>query len=200
MSHRRRYLEAIAIASFAFLLELWGSGFTHSAALWGDAWHVFGDGSTLATGLLALELKNRGKHAGQLELVTSLLNMLVLLVAAVLLARWGLVLLAKPVPVSGYWLLAIAGIGAACNLRQWHLARGLAGAHTHEHTRLGQVLHFASDFCASMAVIAGAIGTLMGYPHSDAIASLVVAVIILAFVGMLGKEVWGADRHRKHRH
>lgn len=196
MSHRRRYIEAIVIASIAFVLELWGSGYTHSVALWGDAWHVFGDGSTLATGLVALELRGRGKPAGHWELTTSLLNILILLIAAALLTQWGLTLLEKPVPVSGYSLLAIAGIGALCNLRQWYLARGLGGAHMHEHTRLGQVLHFASDFFASMAVIAGAIGILLGYPQSDAIASLTVAAIILIFVGMLGKEVWHA--HRRH--
>jgi len=195
MSHRRRYIEAIAIASFAFVLELWGSSYTHSAALWGDAWHVFGDGSTLATGLVALELKARGKRSEPLELATSLLNVLILLVAAALLTRWGLTLLEKPVPVSGYSLLAIAGIGALCNLRQWYLAHGLGGAHTHEHTRLGQVLHFASDFFASMAVIAGAVGTLLGYQKSDAVASLTVAIIILIFVGVLGKEIWHTHHH-----
>ncbi|HXG15243.1 MAG TPA: cation diffusion facilitator family transporter [Calidithermus sp.] len=168
----------------AFLVvEAVGAWFTGSLALAADAGHMLTDVGGLALALFAIWIAARPptpeKTFGyyRAEILASVVNALLLLVAA----GWILVeayrRLLAPREVLGGPMMAVAGLGLAVNLfGAWLLRRG-AGESLNIRAAYLEVL---ADALTSLAVLAAAaVVTVTGWTVADPLASAVIALLIV---------------------
>ena len=139
---------AVALSLLAFLLQLAGSWYTGSLALFGDSAHLLTDLFSLLMSLAAVVLASRpatvwrsfGFH--RLEVLATFVNGLLLLVVSLGLAKESLERLWHPEPVKVLPLIVIATIGLLCNLLSaWVLHRASLGHSHHDHDHSGHDHH-----------------------------------------------------------
>src|SRR5213593_5118852 len=165
------------------VVEVVGGYLTNSLALMTDAAHMFTDMAALGLTLFALwicsrpasETKTFGYYRA--EILAALVNGVVLWVIVVFIVAEAWRRLHDPPPVAGRGLLALALVGLAVNavvaLRlRAHRARSL--------NLRGAYLHVLSDLLGSFgAVAAGLVIVLTGWNAADALASGLIAALIL---------------------
>lgn len=141
------------------------------------------DVGAIALSLLALRLAARAPAGGmtfglkRAEILAALVNGAALfLLAGALVYEAGRRLVAPPA-VEGVAVLATAGAGIAVNLlATWQLA----GANRRSLNIEGSFRHIVTDLYAFIGtLVAGAVITLTGFNRADAIASLMVAALML---------------------
>jgi cobalt-zinc-cadmium efflux system protein len=156
-----------------------------SLALLADAGHMFSDLAGLIIALVALIVAARPATDRQTfgyqraEVFGALINGAILGVVAVSVAIGGLgrLLGAEPVEVHSQPMLIVAVIGLAANFAALLVLRD--GASKSINVR-GAYLEVFGDLLGSVAVIAAAILIMTtGFVQADAIASLVIAVMIV---------------------
>jgi cobalt-zinc-cadmium efflux system protein len=163
-----------------------------SLALLSDAGHMLTDAAALALSLAAARLAARPAHGamtyglGRAEILSAQANGLTLLVLACLFVYGAIVHLVSPPAVKGGVVLAVALAGIVVNLVA---ARILAGGSGHERTLNveGSYKHVLTDLYGFIATaIAGGVILLTGFDRADAIASLLIAGLMLfAAYGLL---------------
>jgi cobalt-zinc-cadmium efflux system protein len=164
------------------IIEVAGGIWTRSLALLSDAGHVFLDAFALALALLAMRLADRptsdartfGYH--RLEVFSAFINGLIVFAVSGTILWNGVLRLQSPLEIRVREMLAIALVGFVANVFVvWKL-------HPHSHGDInvrGAFLHALGDAGASVAVLVG--GTVVyvtGWQSADAIAAMVVAVIL----------------------
>lgn len=173
---------AMAISLVVLVIEVVAGLASNSIALLADAGHMFADVSGLALSLLAIRLATRARTDARtfglyrLEIVAATANALLLLGLAAFVLYEGVRRLAEPPAVDSSMVAVVATIGIAANLVSLWLLH--AGRHA-SLTVKGAYLEVVGDLLGSVAVLASAlITTATGWLQADAVASLVVGVLI----------------------
>ncbi len=192
---RRRLVVAIAITATVLVVEVVGALVSGSLALLADAGHKTSDLLGLGIALVATIVAARpatdrhtfGFQRG--EVLGALVYGLILAGVAVYVAVQGVERLlapAGPVVDPGIMLLA-AGIGLVANVASLLVLRGGAGRSIN---MLGAYLEVLGDAFGSVATIAaGVVIAVTGIGRADAIASLVIAALIVPRAAVLLRDV-----------
>jgi cobalt-zinc-cadmium efflux system protein len=192
---RRRLVVAIAITATVLVVEVVGALVSGSLALLADAGHMTSDLLGLGIALAATIIAARpatdrhtfGFRRG--EVLGALVNGLILAVVAVFVAIQGVQRLLAPEgpAVDGGVMLLAAGIGLVANVAALLVLRGGAGSSINLR---GAYLEVLGDAFGSVAtIIAGVVIALTGFGRADAIASLVIAALIVPRAVVLLREV-----------
>jgi cobalt-zinc-cadmium efflux system protein len=184
-TNRARLGWAIVIVAVVLLVEVGGALATDSLALLADAGHMASDLIGLIVALVATVIAARPateKHSfgfQRAEVFAALFNGLLLIGVAVFVAVEGVSRLVSPgkVEIPPVPLLIVAVIGLIANFGALMLLRG--GASTSLNMR-GAYLEVFGDLLGSVTVIVASIVILTtGFAPADAIASLVIAAMII---------------------
>jgi len=180
---RSRLKLVLAITSTVMLVELVGAWVAGSLALLADASHMATDAAAIVLALGASYVAARpagprstyGWHRA--EILAALLNALVLLVVCGYLAYAGVTRLADPQTVEAGALIAFALVGLAANAVSLAI---LNRSETGSLNLRGAATEVLADMVGSiLAVAAGVVIALTGFHRADAIASLLIAAMII---------------------
>jgi cobalt-zinc-cadmium efflux system protein len=155
----------------------------NSLALLSDAAHMLTDAAAIGLSLVAIRLAGR-PAAGQMtfgfkrvEILSAQANGITLLVLAAIIAIEGVRRLVDPPGVDGALVLAVALAGVVVNLAATAI---LARANRQSLNVEGSFQHLLTDLYAFVGTaIAAAVILLTGFDRADAIASLLVAALML---------------------
>lgn len=180
---RRRIALALAITVFLLVAEAVGATLTGSLALFADAGHLATDALGLMVALAAVTLACRPPSArrtfgfGRLEVLAAAANALLLLGVGGTVLVQAVQRLATPVDVPSVPLLVLGAIGLVGNLVALTI---LAGGDRSSLNLRGALLEVLGDAVGSVAVlVSAAVIALTGWQRADAVASLVIAALIL---------------------
>lgn len=186
---RRRIAVALGITVSLLVAEAVGAALTGSLALLADAGHLATDALGLLVALVAVVLAARPPSArrtfgfGRLEVLAAAANALLLLGVGGTVLVQAVRRLGDPVDVPSTPLLVLGAVGLVGNLAA--LAVLARGDRASLNVR-GALLEVIGDALGSVAVIASAVVIgLTGWQRADAVASLVIAALILPRSAML---------------
>jgi cobalt-zinc-cadmium efflux system protein len=155
----------------------------NSLALLSDAAHMLTDAAAIALSLLALRLAARPPGGSmtfglkRAEILSAQVNGITLLVLAALIAYEGVRRLIDPPGVEGAIVLVVALAGVVVNLAATAI---LARANRQSLNVEGSFQHLLTDLYAFIGTaIAATVILLTGFDRADAIASLLVAALML---------------------
>ncbi|TFD10539.1 cation transporter [Cryobacterium sp. TMT1-2-2] len=194
-SNRRRLTLAIGIVASVLLLEVIGAALTGSLALLADAGHMLSDLFGLivaltATVVAARPATDRATFGFQrAEVFGALINGLILLgvAGAVSVAAIARLISPSESTVLPTPMLIVAIIGLAANIAGIMLLRPAAAGSINMR---GAYLEVLGDALGSVAVIVAAIVILLtGFTGADAVASLVIAAMIVPRAFVLLRDV-----------
>ena len=187
---KRRLVAALALIITFMAGEVVVGILAHSLALLSDAAHMLTDAGAIGLSLVALALAAR-PAAGAMtyglkraEILSAQANGVTLLVLAGLIVYEAIHRLVEPPQVGGWAVLIVALVGVAVNLlATWQLAK----ANRENMAIEGSFQHIVTDLYAFIGtVIAAVIILTTGFVRADAIASLIVAALMLrAAYGLL---------------
>ncbi|GLY88363.1 cation diffusion facilitator family transporter [Actinoallomurus iriomotensis] len=188
----RRYLIAALALLVAFMAgEVVVGVIARSLALISDAGHMLTDSASIMFALVAMRLAARPARGGftyglkRAEILSAQLNGVTLLVLGAVFCYEAAVRLVDPPEVEGRWVLTTALTGIVINLAAtWSLSRADRSSLNVE----GAFQHILNDLFAFVATaVAGLVVMTTGFVRADAVATLVVAVLML-------KAGWGLIR------
>ena len=194
-SNRRRLTLVIGIVSVVLLLEVIGAWLTGSLALLADAGHMLSDLLGLIVALTATVMASRPATDRatfgfqRTEVFGALINGLILLGVAGVVSVAAIARLITPgeSAVLPAPMLIVAIIGLAANIAGMLLLRPAAAGSINMR---GAYLEVLGDALGSVAVIVAAISILItGFAQADAIASLVIAAMIVPRAFVLLRDV-----------
>jgi cobalt-zinc-cadmium efflux system protein len=181
--HRSRLLVVLGITVAVLVVEVVGSWLTGSLALLADAGHMLTDAAGILLAVLAVTFASRPATPERtfgyyrLEILAAVLNAVLLLVIAVVILweawqRWQ-----DPPSVRSGLMLAFAVVGLVANVAGLLVLR--EGARESLNVK-GAYLEVLGDLLGSAAVIVAAVVILAtGWLRADALASVLVALMIL---------------------
>lgn len=181
--HRRRLVAVFLVTLAVFAIELIGGFASNSLALLADAGHMFADVAGIGLALLAISYASRPADLDRtfgylrLEILAAVVNAVLLfgIAAFVLFEAWQR--LSSPPEVASDLMLAIALVGLAANGVAMFLLRD---AQKGSLNLRGAYLEVMGDLAGSAAVIAAAaVITLTGWLQADAVASVLIGLLIL---------------------
>ncbi len=178
---------ALALILAFMVVEIVAGVLSSSLALLSDAGHMLTDAAALALSLAAARLAARGASGsltyglGRAEILSAQANGLTLLVLAGLIIYGAIGRLVSPPEVKGGVVLAVALAGIVVNLAA---ARILAGDNGHGGERSlnveGSYRHILTDLYGFIATAVAAVVIIAtGFDRADAIASLLIAALML---------------------
>ncbi|WP_225850497.1 cation diffusion facilitator family transporter [Streptomyces sp. HPF1205] len=180
----RRWLVIALALITAFMAGEVAAGFlAHSLALLSDAAHMLTDAASIVLALVAMRLAARPPRGDytyglkRAEILSAQANGITLLVLSAWLVYEAVRRLVSPPEVAGGLVLATALVGVAVNLgATWALSKANRTSLNVE----GAFQHILTDLFAFVAtVIAGVVMVTTGFSRADAIASLVVVVLMV---------------------
>jgi cobalt-zinc-cadmium efflux system protein len=187
----RYVLIALSLIGAFLCAEVVAAILASSLVLFADAGHMLTDVSALAMSAWALRLVRRpaggrwtfGFHRA--EVLSAAVNGVTLVAVGLLITVEAIQRLISPRPVSGTLILVVAIVGALVNLLSTF---ALAKAnHTSLNIR-GAYAHVVTDLYAFIGTaVAGIVIIVSGWQRADAVASLVVVVL-------MGRSAWGLLR------
>jgi cobalt-zinc-cadmium efflux system protein len=182
-SDRKALAAALALIVLLLVAEVVAGILAGSLALLADAGHMLTDAAALGFALVAATLAARPASGRwtfgyrRLEILSAQANGVTLLVVAGLIVYSAIRRLVSPMPVRGGIVLAVALAGVGVNLAATAI---LSRANRESLNVRGAFLHVASDLAAFVATaIAGALILATGWYRFDALASLLVAGLML---------------------
>lgn len=193
-ANRTRLTIAIAIVAVVLVVEAAGAWLSGSLALLADAGHMLSDLTGLIVALIATVVAARPATDRQTfgyrraEVFGALVNGIILMVVAVGVAIGAVGrLVGGEADVHSVPMLIVAVIGLVANLGALLLLRPSAG---HSINMRGAYLEVLGDLIGSAMVIAAALVILMtGFVQADAIASLLIAALIVPRAFLLLRDV-----------
>lgn len=195
-SSRRLLAISLSLTATVMVVQVVGAIFTGSLALLADAAHMFTDASALVIALIAASVAARPADDRRTfgyqraEVFGALINAVILIALAVWVAVEGIGRLVRPseAEVSGGLMLTVAVVGLIANaVSLWLLGRA---QRTSINVR-GAYLEVLGDLVGSAAVIVAAIVIVVtGWMPADAIASLLIAALIIPRAVSLLREVF----------
>jgi cobalt-zinc-cadmium efflux system protein len=179
---RRLTLALVLILAF-MAAEVVTGIVASSLALLSDAAHMLTDAAALALALVALRIAARPARGamtygfGRVEILSAQANGITLVLLALWITYEAIRRLVAPPDVQGAIVVIVALVGIVVNLAATLV---LAGANRQSLNVEGSFRHILTDLYAFVGTaIAGAIILLTGFARADAIASLVVAALML---------------------
>ena len=192
-AHRKRLIVVLIITFVVLIAEVIGGLIAGSLALLADAGHMLTDSTGLIMALIAAALATRAATVRRTfglqraEVLAALANALLLVGVAVWVLIMAVERLRNPVEIRSGLMLAVAVVGVLANLA------GLLVLRPAQSTSLnmrGAYLEVFGDLVGSLAVIIAAVLILItGWMPFDAIASLVIVVLIIPRAWSLLREV-----------
>lgn len=188
----RRYLTvALALIVGFMAFEVVVGIVAHSLALISDAGHMLTDAGALVLSLVVIRLVERPASQGltygmrRAEVLSGQANGAVLLVLGVLVSYEAVWRLIDPPKVAGVLVTGVAALGIVVNIAAaWVLAK----ANRESMNVEGSLQHILTDLYAFIGTfIAGVVILLTGFNRADAIASIVVAALMI-------RSGWGLQR------
>jgi cobalt-zinc-cadmium efflux system protein len=179
-----RYLTIALVLIVGFMaFEVVAGILAHSLALLSDAAHMLTDAGALALSLIVLRYVQRPGGARltygrrRAEVLSGQANGAVLLVLALIVAYESISRLINPPDVAGLAVTLVAAAGVVVNLAAaWVMSK----ANRQSLNVEGSFQHILTDLYAFIGtLIAGIIIMVTGFDRADAIASLVVAALML---------------------
>ena len=180
---RSRLKLVLVVTVSVIVLEVVGALLSGSLALLADAGHMVTDAAAVALALSASYMatlpatskRTFGFHRA--EILAALVNAVVLLVVCTYLVWSGIHRLLDPVPIEGDLMVAFGAVGLAANA----VSLGVLARRKDSSLNMrGAYLEVLSDLLGSVAVVIAAVVVLAtGYLRADAIASLLIAAMIL---------------------
>jgi cobalt-zinc-cadmium efflux system protein len=181
---RRLLVGALTLIGLFMLGEVVVGLLVGSLALLADAGHMLTDAGAIGLALVAMRLAARpatGAYTYGLkraEILSAQVNGLTLAVLVVVFVVEGVRRLAHPSDVPGGAVAAVAAVGIAVNLAAAAL---LARADRRSLNIAGAYWHILTDLVAFIAtLVAGLVIRWTGWVRADAVAALVVAVLMAA--------------------
>lgn len=181
--HSGRLAGAFAISLGVLIVEVAAGLVSGSLALLADAGHVFADVSALAFTIVAIRLAARPRSDGRtfglyrLEIVAAAASALLLLGIAFLVFYEAIRRLASPPDVEAGIVTVVAAGALLANLVSVRL---LANGRRESLTIRGAYLEVLGDlFGATAVLVAGVVMLISGWQQADAVASMVVAALIV---------------------
>jgi cobalt-zinc-cadmium efflux system protein len=181
-ANRGRLLAVFGLTLAIFVVEAIGGFTANSLALLADAGHMLTDVAGIGLALLAIWIGTR--PAGpertfgyqRLEILAAVVNALLLFGVGAFILFEAVRRLASPPEVESGLMIAVALVGLAGNGASLRLLRD---AQTQGLNARGAFLEVLSDFVGSAAVIvAGLVIVLTGFGAADAIASMLIGILI----------------------
>jgi cobalt-zinc-cadmium efflux system protein len=182
-AHRSRLIAVFALTFSIFLIEVVGGVLSNSLALLADAGHVFTDVFGIGLALGAIWIAGRPTTSGRsfgflrVEIFAAVANAVLLfgISAFILYEAWQR--LQEPPDVTSGLMLAIALVGLAVNCVSLFLLRD---AQRESLNMRGAYLEVAGDLAGSVAVVVAALViAATGWTQADAVASVVIGLMIL---------------------
>jgi len=173
----------LSVSLTLLILEVVAGIASHSLALLADAGHLLADvvGMALSLGAIAIAARPRttGRTFGlyRLEILVASVNAVVLLGIGAVVAIEAVRRFAEPPEVAGTPVALVAAIALIANAVSLRLLRTGRKASINVGAAYLEVL---GDFLGSAAVlIAGAVIATTGWLQADAVASIVIAILIV---------------------
>lgn len=194
-SNQRLLAVSLCLTAAVMVVQVVGAVLTGSLALLADAAHMFTDASALVVALVASVVAarpadDRNTYGYQrAEVLGALVNAVILIALMVWIAVAGIGRLLRPaeVEVAGGLMLVVAVVGLVANAVSMYL---LSAAQRRSINVRGAYLEVLGDLIGSAVVIVAAIVIwLTGWMPADALASLVIAAMILPRAVSLLREV-----------
>lgn len=195
-SNQRLLAISLSLTASVMIVQVIGAALTGSLALLADAAHMFTDASALVIALIASHVAARpadDRHTygyQRAEVFGALINAVILIVLMVWIAVEAIQRLLNPndIEVAGGLMLIVAAVGLVANGVSLYL---LGAAQKSSLNVRGAYLEVLGDLIGSAVVIVAAIViSLTGWMPIDAVASLVIAVMILPRAVGLLREVF----------
>ena len=181
--HIRALIGAIALGSGVLVVELVAGIVSNSLALMADAGHMFADVSGLALSLGAIWLAARPRSAGRtfglyrLEILAAAANAVLLLGIAAFILFEAVRRLASPPDLEPRIVAVVAALALLTNLVSLRL---LSSGRRESLTLRGAYLEVTGDLLGAGAVlVAGLVILATGWRQADAVASILVALLIV---------------------
>ncbi len=181
--HRGRLLVVLALTGTVLVVEVVGAVLTGSLALLADAGHMLTDVAGLALAYGAAVLARRPATDARTwgyrraEVLAAAAQAAVLLAVGVFVLVEGVRRLLEPPDVSSSGLLVFGAVGLAGNLVGIAV---LASARAHDLNLRAAFLEVVNDALGSVAVlVAAGVIALTGWMRADAVASLVIGLLIV---------------------
>ena len=180
---RARLLAVLLISAAILVVEVIGAYRSGSLALFADAGHMLTDVAGVALALLAVTFASRQASPERtfgyyrVEILAAVINAVLLFGVSIYLlieswSRWN-----SPHEVDGGIVLIFASIGVVANLVSFFILRG--GAKDSLNVR-GAYLEVLGDLLGSVTVIIAAVIIMAtGWERADALASAIVAIMML---------------------
>jgi cobalt-zinc-cadmium efflux system protein len=179
----RRLATALTLILAFMAAEVVTGIVASSLALLSDAAHMLTDAAALGLSLVALRIAQRPARGamtygfGRVEILSAQANGITLVLLAAWIVYEAIHRLVDPPAVEGGIVLVVALAGIVVNLVATVV---LAGANRERLNVEGSFQHILTDLFAFVATgIAGALVLLTGFARADALASLVVAWLML---------------------
>jgi cobalt-zinc-cadmium efflux system protein len=192
-AHRKRLIVVLVITGAVLVAEVVGGLIAGSLALLADAGHMLTDSTGLILAIIAASLATRAATAKRTfglqraEVLAALSNALLLVAVAVWVLIQAVDRLRSPIEINGSLMLVVAVVGALANLVGLLVLRP---AQAKSLNIRGAYLEVLGDLLGSLAVIVAAVLILItGWMPFDAIASLVIVVVIIPRAWLLLREV-----------
>jgi cobalt-zinc-cadmium efflux system protein len=182
-ANRDRLVAVLGLSLAILIVEAVGAVASNSLALLADAGHMLTDVSGIGLALLAIWFGGRAPTNGRtfgylrLEILAAVANAVLLfgIAAFILLQAWQR--LSSPPEVASGVMLAVALLGLAANAIALYILRD---AQRESLNVRGAYLEVMGDFAGSMAVVVAAVViAATGWVQADAVASVVIALLIL---------------------
>ncbi len=182
-ANRKRLVAVFGLSSVMLIVEAAGGLASNSLALLADAGHMLTDVSGIGLALLAIWFAGRAPTTGRtfgylrLEILAAVANAVLLfgVAAFILFEAWQR--LSAPPEVASGLMLAVALLGLGANGVSLYLLRH---AQQESLNMRGAYLEVLGDFAGSAAVVAAAVViAATGWGQADAVASVVIALLIL---------------------
>ncbi|MFD1212269.1 cation diffusion facilitator family transporter [Arthrobacter sp. GCM10027362] len=191
--HRRKLIWVVGITLAVVVIQVAGAFLSGSLALLADAGHMLSDAAGVSIALLAAWIGTRPASARRTygyqraEMLAALANAVLLVVISVVIFLEALRRFDAIPEIQTGTMLLTAVLGAAANLVCLLV---LHGGHTESLNVRGAYLEVLGDLLGSLAVIAAAVViALTGFRQADAIASILIALMILPRAWSLLRDV-----------
>ena len=173
---------AAAVSVIVLIVELVAGIASNSLALLADAGHVFADVSGILLSLAAIRVASRPRTVGRtfglyrLEILAAAANALVLLAIAGVILAEAIRRFASPPEIQSSVVVGVAIFALAANLFSLRLLSAGRGSLT---IRGAYLEVFGDALGAGAVLVAGLVIALTGWRQADAIASVLVALLIV---------------------
>lgn len=182
-ANRNRLAAVFGLTFVVFLVELIGGFASNSLALLADAGHMFTDVAGIGLALGAIWFAGRPASGERtfgylrLEILAAVINAVLLFGVAALILFEAWRRLSEPPEIATGLMLAVAVVGLIANAASLFLLRRAQGESLNMR---GAYLEVVGDFAGSAAVIVAAVViALTGWAPADALASVVIGLLII---------------------